>query len=163
MTKLCSHCGTVKSLEAFHRRASAPDGRRSKCKDCVNEVNRQAYRRNPEGAAERHRRWRERNPDAYRALRKRVDATRDWANFYARIDERREMLDAYKRTQGCADCGTSEGRLDFDHRPKTEKRFSIAVGLTRSWDVIWAEVAKCDVRCASCHTKHHAALRKAAI
>jgi len=70
------------------------------------------------------------------------------------------VLAAYKREQGCVDCGISEGRLDFDHRPGEEKRFSIATGASYSWDVIWAEVAKCDVRCVSCHTKRHAAERR---
>lgn len=68
----------------------------------------------------------------------------------------RQMLDAYKREQGCTDCGTQEGRLDFDHREGEEKLFELAHSKNRSWQTIMAEAAKCDVRCVSCHTRRHA-------
>jgi len=102
--------------------------------------------------------WREKNPERSRAIDEKGRG-RHAAYMRGRNVERREVLDAYKRGKGCADCGTPEGDLHFDHRE--DKRFSIAVGVGNSWDVIWAEVAKCDVRCASCHSKRHAGLRVA--
>lgn len=101
----------------------------------------EAWGRHKQREAERNRTHRERH--------------REYVRRY--VADRREWLDAYKREHGCTDCGTREGRLDFDHRPGETKRLNL--GRPRaSWATIHAEVAKCDVRCASCHTKrHHAA------
>lgn len=68
---------------------------------------------------------------------------------------KRQAIDAYKRELGCADCGTKEGRLDFDHRDKTTKRFKVGCSMGASWQTLLVEIAKCDVRCAPCHAKKH--------
>lgn len=68
---------------------------------------------------------------------------------------KRDVLNSYKAVLGCVDCGTHEGRMDFDHRDKTTKLFKINCNLDKSWTAIWSEVVKCDVRCASCHAKRH--------
>src|ERR1017187_661533 len=67
---------------------------------------------------------------------------------------RRDVLGMIKTTAGCMDCGydTNPVALDFDHRPGEEKLFPVGLGArTKSWVVIWAEIDKCDVRCANCH------------
>ena len=58
-----------------------------------------------------------------------------------------------KMAVGCADCGYKEHpvALDFDHRPGTEKLFTVAEGCRKPWAVVEAEIAKCDVVCANCH------------
>jgi hypothetical protein len=70
-------------------------------------------------------------------------------------ESKRRFLAAVKETCGCIDCGAREGRLDFDHRPGTTKLFSLAHPRC-SWARLLAELEKCDVRCASCHTRRHA-------
>lgn len=62
-------------------------------------------------------------------------------------------LRAYKEERGCADCGIRDRRvLDFDHRPGEGKAGGVmAMTRTHTAEEIWAEVAKCDVRCANCH------------
>lgn len=72
-----------------------------------------------------------------------------------RANQRRAFLSAFKSVMGCADCGTSEGVLQFDHRDPATKRFTLNLAGTRSWESIAVEIAKCDVRCASCHTTRH--------
>ena len=67
---------------------------------------------------------------------------------------KRRFLTAVKETCGCIDCGTREGRLDFDHRPGTIRLFNLAHPRC-SWARLLAELEKCDVRCASCHTRRH--------
>lgn len=61
------------------------------------------------------------------------------------------------KAKGCVDCGTTAGRLDFDHRPGTDKRFNLSEAARRTKvypdDEFLSEVAKCEVRCADCHTK----------
>lgn len=69
--------------------------------------------------------------------------------------DRQRFLLALKQTLGCKDCGATERRLDFDHRDGEVKLFDIASSERRSWEELLAEIAKCDVRCSSCHTARH--------
>lgn len=43
--------------------------------------------------------------------------------------------------------------MEYDHRPGEKKLFTIArmVVAQRSWELIAAEIAKCDLVCANCH------------
>ena len=43
VTKRCTKCGEVKSLEEFHRRSDAQDGRHARCRDCASAYNRELY------------------------------------------------------------------------------------------------------------------------
>lgn len=83
-----------------------------------------------------------------------------WAKEKARLraisDSRKRFMDAVKSTIGCADCGTTEGRLDFDHRPGTVKLFNLAHGGSSSLKRLLGEMEKCDVRCVSCHGRRSA-------
>ena len=80
----------------------------------------------------------------------------------------RAMIDNYKVTTGCIDCGFTgtPAALHFDHRDPSTKyrtRTGRAVhpadmikagrdGYPRySWATILGEISKCDVRCANCH------------
>ncbi len=66
--------------------------------------------------------------------------------------KRRALLDEAKDAP-CVDCGDRFDPccMDFDHRPGTTKRFNIGVNMRRAWRIVKAEIAKCDVVCASCH------------
>lgn len=92
-----------------------------------------------------------------RYAEKRLDpgwSARHMAVSYGSVQRKRAILDALKRERGCVDCGATEGRLDFDHRPGTIKEFNL--GRPRaSLERVLAEVEKCDVRCASCHARRH--------
>ncbi len=60
----------------------------------------------------------------------------------------------YKKLHPCIDCGESDFIvLDFDHRPGTNKRFTIGGTNYHSLEVIKEEIAKCDIRCANCHRR----------
>ena len=55
----------------------------------------------------------------------------------------------------CIDCGMSDPRvLEFDHQDASTKRASVSVLVTEGYSLatIAAEITKCDVRCANCHT-----------
>lgn len=90
--------------------------------------------------AEYHRTWRSRNID------------RNRANQAAYAAKRRAMSDAIKLKSGCADCGYRDApeALQFDH-VGSDKLFTIAGGLRRPWEMVLAEIAKCEVVCANCH------------
>lgn len=66
---------------------------------------------------------------------------------------KRAKLAEYKLEKGCVDCGYRDNALalEFDHLPGSMKTRTVASMMYSSWDVIWAEVAKCEVVCANCH------------
>lgn len=76
------------------------------------------------------------------------------ARGYAFTIPNRALLDAIRQERGCTDCGTREGRLDFDHRPGEIKLFNLAHPRC-SRERLLAEVAKCAVRCVRCHARRH--------
>jgi hypothetical protein len=69
-----------------------------------------------------------------------------------RADEKRAALAAYKIEKGCVDCGYNDNAdaLEFDHLHGKQGK-TVASMMYNSWSVIWAEVDKCEVRCANCH------------
>ncbi|UVK60979.1 HNH endonuclease [Streptomyces phage JimJam] len=71
-----------------------------------------------------------------------------------RADEKRKVVAEYKVKQGCVDCGYNAhaAALEFDHLPNSGKIKSVASLMYASWDVIWAEIAKCEVVCSNCHS-----------
>lgn len=93
---------------------------------------------------ESDRKYRERNKEFYRQLRR----------------YRRQRLKDHVRKfkdKPCADCGQSYPYyvMDFDHRPGTVKLFEIAdylaTRVVSTYDKLDAEIRKCDVVCSNCH------------
>lgn len=72
---------------------------------------------------------------------------------------------AYKLEAGCIDCGYREhpAALHFDHRPGEVKVGNVAVLMNSALSVLWAEIEKCDVRCANCHAVKTAERREAGV
>jgi len=60
-------------------------------------------------------------------------------------------IDEIKK-QPCADCGNSFPTvcMDFDH-VRGRKLYNIANMKSQSWELVEAEIAKCDVICSNCH------------
>lgn len=50
----------------------------------------------------------------------------------------------------CARCGTTEN-LEFDHIDPSAKVFGVCAGLSKAWDVLVEEAAKCQLLCKPCH------------
>lgn len=69
-TKKCTKCGEVKDLDQFSFRKTSPDGRKPRCKLCVNEENRGYRNRNPEAARRYHQDYRKANRDKFKAYAK---------------------------------------------------------------------------------------------
>ena len=71
-----------------------------------------------------------------------------------RADEKRRIVAEYKVKQGCVDCGYNKhpAALEFDHLPGVKKIKTVASLMYSSWDVIWTEIAKCEVVCSNCHS-----------
>lgn len=119
-------------------------------------------KKSADSLAEYHKEWVKQNPEKVREHRRRESpqaAERRRAYQRERRANQREMLRQYAREQRCTDCGTTEGRLEFDHRDKSTKSYNVTQMLGYSESAIWAEVAKCDIRCGTCHRQRHAGER----
>jgi hypothetical protein len=70
----------------------------------------------------------------------------------------RDAVSAIKMALGCEICGYNEhpAALQFDHIDPSKKEFNIgeAVSNTHGWPRIQAEIEKCRVLCANCHSIH---------
>lgn len=66
----------------------------------------------------------------------------------------RETVIQWLRANPCVDCGNDDIEvLQFDHRDPEIKEANIAQMMTGSHGKLCAEILKCDIRCANCHTK----------
>ncbi len=128
--KRCSTCGEIKPIGDFMWNRKSAGKRDSDCRPCRSTYKKAHYAANKEryitNARER----------ARRIALERVN----W------------LLDYFAR-HPCVDCGEADPVvLEFDHRGA--KSFTIAKEMrNKNWDVVVAEVAKCDVRCANCHRR----------
>ena len=77
----------------------------------------------------------------------------DRARQAVRYELFRSRVDAIKLDAGCIDCGYKENpaALQFDHIDPSTKLFRIAAASSKRWEVILAEIMKCEIRCANCH------------
>lgn len=120
------------------------------------EVKRRLRESDREGVNAAMRRWRAVNAEKVRA--------NDRERNQRRQRKYHGWLAAVKQESGCVDCGfdADPSRLHFDHRPGELKLFEMWAAVGRPRRLVEAEIAKCDVRCASCHRKRHAAEQAAA-
>lgn len=66
----------------------------------------------------------------------------------------RGRLIKYYATHPCVDCGESDPVvLHFDHVRGTKIHNVSRMVRTHNWRKVAAEIAKCEVRCANCHTR----------
>lgn len=129
--KECCVCRAARPLDEFHRHRRNPDGRQSCCKGCMKVRNRAYYLATPDRNAQRQ---------ESRARGRRAAAA--------------YVLD-YLRQHGCVDCPEDDPIvLEFDHvRGVKDMDVSLMVQRGFSVQVVTAEIAKCDVRCANCHRR----------
>ena len=74
-----------------------------------------------------------------------------------RTSRYREWLDEIRSSMVCIDCGSTE-KLHFHHRDPATKEFALGDGYVLRRRAL-AEMQKCDVLCASCHSRRHALVR----
>lgn len=67
--------------------------------------------------------------------------------------ENKHRLYDYLSSHSCVDCGNTDVRvLEFDHvRGSKEANITRLLGSAAPWEIIEAEIAKCEVRCTNCH------------
>lgn len=117
--KTCTDCLRLLPRASFDRAYRSKDGLRHYCRECTNERNRERYRRDPEVKKAANRRWNEKNPEAYVAMRQRE-------HMKGRYDLTAEEYEALLVAQHglCAICKRppKEGtRLAVDHDHRTDR------------------------------------------
>lgn len=81
------------------------------------------------------------------------------AYYKAKVKDRkvalRYQLWRYLKEHPCIDCGETDTIcLEFDHvRGEKTREVTRMVQHGVSWDKVLLEIDKCDIRCASCHSK----------
>ncbi len=106
--------------------------------------------------AERGKRSRKKHRDRYEAgiaAWRQKNRNKILEDTKKRHRERTELLAEYKLAKGCVRCGYREHphALQFDHLSEFKKRADVSSMKNWSLDVLWAEIAKCQVVCANCH------------
>jgi transcription elongation factor Elf1 len=129
MNKTCGKCQELKPLTEFNIR-----GRKHQayCKICNSDYKKDNYQQNKAAVIKK-------NADRRRSLK-----VKTWE---------------YLKDKSCLDCGENDiVVLDFDHRDPKMKSFTVNKMLmnTMSWDNIFKEIQKCDIRCANCHRRRTA-------
>lgn len=122
--KRCYICKEIKPFSDFHKRGKTV---RSECKGCSSEV---------------HKLYIEKRGPTYQRT---LDQTRKARNM-------RKII-SYLLEHPCVDCGEADPLvLEFDHiEPCIGRRVTTQIG--RTWEIILAEITKCEVRCSSCHRR----------
>lgn len=130
-TRRCTGCGVLKPATEFSLKNKRTGRQSTRCLACVAAASRAHY---------------ERNRETYLA---RARGRTRWTNPKAAY-----KLD-YLRTHPCVDCGESDPLLlDFDHRRGETKVNDVSRLIwERKWEIVKAEIAKCDVRCVRCHRR----------
>lgn len=127
--KKCSKCKKELDEINFSKDCSRHDGLSNKCKDCQRKMTRKHYLKNKNVYKNRQR---------------------------IRKLEHLEILNKIKEDSGCVICGESRVIcLDFHHKNKNDKNFTISSNLGKSIDELLNEVEKCIVVCANCHRIIH--------
>jgi hypothetical protein len=132
--RTCRVCNEAKPLTDFPFRSLTQQTRQWICLSCQRAYTKDWYNRNREKQI----------AAAY------VRRIREATILGRRISE-------YLRDHPCVDCGETDADvLDFDHLRDKRANVSRLVHLAMSWDLIVAEIAKCEVRCANCHRRRTA-------
>lgn len=130
--KKCTKCRVMKSIGLFSWKNKAKEIKHPNCKVCVKKT------------------W-----DKHYAEHKEDYKRRAAVNSTKQRKRHGEKVAEYLRNNPCVDCGEDDlVVLQFDHIIG-EKRNNISalVSGSYSWKTIEVEIAKCEVRCANCHTR----------
>lgn len=125
--KYCGKCDSTKPLKCFTKRGK---GLQSHCQSCMRIANLAAY---------------------YNSHSERKEAER--VRSAARRRASQVSVLRYLADHPCVDCGESDVVvLEFDHVRGSKVR-AVSDMMSRTWEVLEREIAKCEIRCANCHRR----------
>lgn len=134
--KTCTHCLTEKVDEEFSFKNKEQNKRRSTCRPCYSDLQKNRYQRSESGKTKR-----------------RLSNQRGQV---ARRQRNREFVWSYLSEHPCRECGLADPIvLEFDHRDASCKTTEVSLMVAGCWSIerIEEEIAKCDVLCANCHRR----------
>ena len=134
-TKKCCVCKEDKILSEFSYKNKKRRSLSSKCKECTKAYGRKHYQNNKDDYNRRAR-----------------------VNCKKYIKRNQQNMLEYLSKRRCSKCGEDDPVvLQFHHLDRDDKKEAIAclVQSSYSWDVIMAEIEKCDILCANCHMREH--------
>ena len=134
--KTCTYCKTEKPVDEFSFKDKEKSKRHSWCRACHKVYKDNHYKNNRQSYI-----------DKAAIVNKKLDAM-----------VRSEILN-YLRDHPCVDCGeTDPVVLDFDHIDPSVKEFNVSTMIMQryTWNKIFAEISKCQIRCANCHRRRTA-------
>lgn len=127
--KKCPRCGETKQVSEFGRNAHKKDGLQSQCNSCRKTTSHAYYDKTKQLHRESRAEARERHRKANQ--------------LYVRT---------YLESHPCVDCGNTDIRvLQFDHLGDKVREVTKMMW-DNSLSAVIDEIAKCEVRCANCHT-----------
>lgn len=131
--KKCTKCGKVKPIEEFAFKNKAKGIRRSQCKQCIREYDKNRYAENRNNCQEKLK-----------------------ENHKKQSDMLKQYVLQLKEKSSCAICGDSRWYvLDFHH--VRDKEYTIADLIKRGCSIstLQKELDKCITLCANCHREVH--------
>lgn len=133
--KICTKCGSLKSLIEFPAKKASKDGRSSWCRECYKISWKKRYYEN-------HQHYR----NSHNRSRKNIR------------EQNARIVFEYLSENPCINCNESDPVvLEFDHREGTSKVENISNLVSNSsWEKVKIEIEKCDVLCANCHRRKSA-------
>ena len=138
--KTCKKCKQSKPVAQFYKHARLQGGLAHECKVCVKGRMASNYADDPAPFKARAAKYRNAHPEK----------VKEYQSKY--LANRKAIINAIKLESGCVDCGYNADpvALQFDH-VRGKKKFDIAQRSTKPMDEVYAEIEKCEVRCANCH------------
>ena len=138
--KRCTKCLNIKDESEYFLKSKASGRLHAQCKDCYKQ-----YRKTFSAAH----------------YAKYGDTYRERARLRRAKLKRNNQIELikYMHDKACAVCSESDIRvLEFDHLNPAEKSFNIARAINdgKPWNVILAEIEKCQILCSNCHKKRTA-------
>ena len=126
-SKKCSCCKKTKHQEEFSWKVKSKRRRNTKCRECVNDYNRQHYKS---------------NKDYY---------IRKTKQSYNRLST---LLYSFKFSNSCNVCGeNTPACLEFNHINREDKKYQISsmckFGVSQEQFI--KEIQKCEILCCNCH------------
>ena len=130
--KKCTGCGLIKNFEDFSWKNKKLNKKKSKCKVCISEIDKEKYKTNHD----------------------RQKKIRDRASEQNKLN--REYLKRCKKFLKCSNCGDDRWYvIDFHHIKDKEFELSYMVRSGFSLKRIKEEMRKCIPLCANCHRELH--------
>lgn len=154
--KRCTVCKEVLPISLFHRDSSKHDGYHQRCKVCFRK-----YKKN----------WQSNNTTAAQRLGYRKNSPA-YSTKYARLlaqlilgfykqptkkeSKNKRYINHIKINGKCKMCGHKKPwSLQFHHRNPAEKEGLVSDLAGKNFSTVKAELDKCDILCANCHTELH--------